>query len=238
MHQGVLEHFQPLESSETQLQLPDSILAAGVNQLTVFDDQGHVYADRLFFVTKPELMKPTLAINGIKDQYEPFEQINLEVKKTVPPRGDIEGATQPSIISLAVRDAVHTDITFDSGNIMTEMLLASEIKGFVPQPEWFFESDDEEHQRGLDLLMMTQGWRRFNWQEMAVSGHFEIVHPAEYTPILTGAVHKYRGHLKENPHLETVYYNHYIMMGLDPIDASEAVADLFGKKSVWIPFNP
>ena len=230
MHQGVLEYFQPLESPETQLQLPDSILAAGVNQLTVFDDEGRVYADRLFFVKKPELRKPTLAINGIKDQYEPFEEVRLEIQSES--IGARDSVATPAVISMAVRDAVHTDITFDTGNIMTEMLLASEIKGFVPQPEWFFESDDEEHRRGLDLLMMTQGWRRFNWQEMAVSGHFEIVHPAEYTPILTGAVHKYRGHLKENPPLEQVYYNHYIMMGIDPIDASEYIAELFGKKSL------
>ena len=187
MHQGVLEFFQALESSETQLQLPDSILAAGVNQLTVFDDQGHVYADRLFFVTKPELMKPTLAINGIKDQYEPFEEVRLEIQSESIGTGD--SVATPTVISMAVRDAVHTDITFDSGNIMTEMLLASEIKGFVPQPEWFFESDDEEHRRGLDLLMMTQGWRRFNWQEMAVKDAFELTHPAEYTQMVTGTVH-------------------------------------------------
>ena len=187
MHQGVLEHFQPLESSETQLQLPDSILAAGVNQLTVFDDQGHVYADRLFFVTKPELMKPTLAINGIKDQYEPFEEVRLEIQSES--IGARDSLAPPAVISMAVRDAVHTDITFDTGNIMTEMLLASEIKGFVPQPEWFFESDDEEHRRGLDLLMMTQGWRRFNWQEMAVKDAFELTHPAEYTQMVTGTVH-------------------------------------------------
>ena len=187
MHEGVLEFFQALESLDSNLLLPD--LAAGVNQITVFDDQGRVYADRLFFVTKPELMKPTLAINGIKDQYEPFEEVKLEIKDERIGAGD--SVATPTVISMAVRDAVHSDITFDSGNIMTEMLLASEIKGFVPQPEWFFESDDEEHRRGLDLLMMTQGWRRFNWQEMAVDGAFELTHPAEYTQMVTGTVNRY-----------------------------------------------
>ena len=94
-------------------------------------------------------------------------------------------------VSLTVRDAVHADNTFDSGNIMTEMLLASEIKGFVPQPDYFFERDDEEHRRALDLLMMTQGWRRFNWQEIAIRGAWEITHPAEHTQIVTGTVNRY-----------------------------------------------
>ena len=199
MHEGVLAHFEEIEvpspppptveESTLTFRIPNGHLSSGVNQITIFDDQGRVYADRLFFVTKPEAIQPALTIHGIKDQYEPFEQIHLEVTKTAPPRGDVEGAPQSSIISLAVRDEVHSDITFDSGNIMTEMLLASEIKGFVPQPEWFFESDDEEHRRGLDLLMMTQGWRRFNWQEMAVKDAFELTHPAEYTQMITGTVH-------------------------------------------------
>ena len=71
------------------------------------------------------------------------------------------------------------------------MLLASEIKGFVPQPEYFFESDDAAHRRALDLLMLTQGWRRFNWQDMAVKGAWEITHPAEHTQIVTGTVNRY-----------------------------------------------
>ena len=132
-------------------------------------------------------MKPTLGSNGIKDQYEPCEEVRLEIQSES--IGARDSLAPPAVISMAVRDAVHTDITFDTGNIMTEMLLASEIKGFVPQPEWFFESDDEEHRRGLDLLMMTQGWRRFNWQEMAVKDAFELTHPAEYTQMVTGTVH-------------------------------------------------
>lgn len=227
MNEGSLELFKEIDSPDFQLTIPDSILQTGVNQLTVFDDEGRVYADRLFFVTKPTFLKPSLKIEGIKDQYEPFEKIEIEVNSLTSSSDELLEAP----FSLAVRDATHSNITFDSGNIMTEMLLASEIKGFVPQPDWFFESDDEEHRRGLDLLMMTQGWRRFNWQEMAVSGQFEIVHPAEHTQVLTGAVHKYEGHLKENPPLETVYLNHYIMMGITPLDAAEYVAYMFGKKS-------
>ena len=191
MHQGVLEFFQPLDSLDSNIYMPDSILAAGVNQITVFDDRGRVYADRLFFVTKSELTRPTLTITGVKDQYEPFETITLTLTKTETGTSSTLIPQPSTYLSLAVRDAVHTDITFDSGNIMTEMLLASEIKGFVPQPEWFFESDDEEHRRGLDLLMMTQGWRRFNWQEMAVDGAFELTHPAEYTQMVTGTVNRY-----------------------------------------------
>ena len=158
-------------------------LSPGIYQATVFDSIGHIYADRLFFVTTPDLTQPTLQFTGAKEQYEPFEAIDFDVTSA--------HLMPNQSVSLAVRDAVHADNTFDSGNIMTEMLLASEIKGFVPQPEYFFEKDDEEHRRALDLLMMTQGWRRFNWQELAVRGAWEITHPAEHTQIVSGTVNRY-----------------------------------------------
>ena len=70
------------------------------------------------------------------------------------------------------------------------MLLSSEIRGFVPQPGWYFEADDEEHRAALDLLMMTQGWRRFDWRSMAVAGAWDITQPAERAPILIGTTYK------------------------------------------------
>jgi len=150
--------------------------------VTVFDGEGRVWADRLFFVTRPDMGRPTLSVLGLKEQYEPFEEIRLDVQST---------EKETSVVSISLRDAARSDHTFDTGNIMTEMLLASEIKGFVPQPEWFFEKDDEEHRRALDLLMLTQGWRRFRWQDMALEGRWEMTHPAEQSQVLEGSVNRY-----------------------------------------------
>ena len=184
MHEGRLEDFRELDLSADSACLRFAAPASpGIRQVTVFDSVGHIYADRLFFLTSPELARPTLAVSGAREQYAPFEPIDLDVASAHPDSGQV--------VSLSVRDAVHADHTFDSGTILTEMLLASEIKGFVPQPEFFFERDDAEHRRALDLLMMTQGWRRFNWQEMAVSGTWELTHPAEHTQIVSGTVNRF-----------------------------------------------
>jgi len=71
------------------------------------------------------------------------------------------------------------------------MLLCSQIRGFVEQPHYYFEADDEEHRRHLDLLLMVQGWRRHNWITMATPGIFRINHPIEKTPVYFGAVYRY-----------------------------------------------
>ncbi|MBP3830585.1 MAG: hypothetical protein ILA06_09905 [Bacteroidaceae bacterium] len=231
MHEGVLEHFEQLRGERSEVRIVGDSLAAGVNQLTVFDDAGRVYADRLFFVTKPEVMQPTLSISGIKDQYEPFEKVALTINTHTSPAATPQS---PDRLSLAVRDAVHTDITFDSGNVMTEMLLASEIKGFVPQPEWYFEKDDEEHRRGLDLLMMTQGWRRFNWQEMAVKDAFELTHPAEYTQMVTGTVNRYSTDFDTSQR----YYRDVLEEQYSILDESQIRYNYHGTRRTSVNLNP
>ena len=143
---------------------------SGVYQLTVFDTKGRVFADRLFFNRGEEDLKPTLSIEGLKEEYQPYEPVNLTLK--APP--------SKSSISISVRDDFRRDCLYDDSNILTEMLLSSEIRGFVPQPGWFFEEDDSLHRAALDLLMMTQGWRRFDWRSMAVAGAWDITQPAEF----------------------------------------------------------
>lgn len=195
MHEGKVEEFHKYNS---KFKINKSKLKAGIHQATIFDSRGRVWADRLFFVTKPEMAEPTLTVSGIKGEYKPYEKVELKVtaetRSSSPSRGrtreslPIEGEVRRGSVSLAIRDGYQSDPLFDNGNIMTEMLLSSEIKGFIPNPSWYFEKDDEEHRQALDLLMMTQGWRRFVWREMALQGEWDLTQPGEKSPVLTGRV--------------------------------------------------
>ena len=184
MHEGVVTHFEEIATGQAEALLTfhaDAFQAGpGVYQATVFDAAGRVWSDRLFFVGGASV-PATLSVAGAKDSYQPYETIQLDL-----------AASQPSAvgtaISIAVRDAGTQDYIQDCGTLLTEMLLASEIKGFVAEPTWYFERDDEEHRTALDLLMLTQGWRRFSWREMAIPGSFALSQPAEYTQVLMGQV--------------------------------------------------
>ena len=179
MHEG--RQVFNSKSVNSEYNLDTLLVEAGVYQLTVFDVKGRVFADRLFFSRGNETLEPTLRIEGLKEDYEPYEKVELR----------IEGAAgKKQTFSLSVRDDTHRDFLYDDGNILTEMLLASEIRGFVPQPGWYFEQDDEEHRAALDLLMMTQGWRRFDWRSMAIRGLWGVTQPAEIAPILVGSTYK------------------------------------------------
>ena len=177
MHQGVVKRVW--HNVGRPLVVHQDSLDAGVHQVTVFDAQGRVYADRLFFTYGQADAAPTVQIDGVRSQYTPYEHIKLTLK----------AKAKNADVSLAVRDANRTDKPFDNGNILTEMLLASEIKGFVPDPGWYFQEDTDERRHALDLLMMTQGWRRFDWRSMAVKGAWELTQPDEKAPILMGKIY-------------------------------------------------
>ncbi len=208
MHEGRVEEFHLLTEG-SRFKVQGSKLPCGVHQVTVFDVAGRVWADRLFFVTKQEEMQPTLTVSGAKDEYQPYEQITL----------DVQGKAKDTPVSLAVRDGYQADALFDNANILTEMLLSSEIRGFVPDPGWFFEKNDEEHRQALDLLMMTQGWRRFNWRDMAVKGAWDLTEPGELVPIIAGTVKKNYDFIQEEARL-----NREATQAQNALDATETYA--------------
>ena len=45
---------------------------------------------------------------------------------------------------------------------------------------YYFESDDSVHRRASDLLMLVQGWRRYDWEEL--SG-YRPRSPEEWYPV-------------------------------------------------------
>jgi hypothetical protein len=180
---GALHYFQKFRAQDTQISIPTDSLPTGVAQVTVFNAQGRVYSDRLCFIRHQQDIKAAeMQFSDIKPQYEPFDSIHVAVENP-----HAAGST----ISLAVRDASTSEYLYDSSNILTEMLLCSQIRGFVEQPHYYFEKDDEKHRRDLDLLLMVQGWRRHNWITMATPGIFRINHPFEKTPVYFGAVYRY-----------------------------------------------
>ena len=183
LSQDLLQDFVELgKNSEKTVTLKASDLRSGVTQVTVFNAQGRIYADRLFFVLNAGDEPTNLTFSDIKrEAYEPFAPIKMKV----------QGGKAGSTISLSVRDAAHTEYLYDNGNIYTEMLLSSQIRGFVEDPAYYFEKNDEEHRRALDLLLMIQGWRRYNWQTMATPGIFKLSHMPEQTQLLIGEVNTY-----------------------------------------------
>ncbi|MBM6993735.1 MAG: hypothetical protein I3J02_10830 [Prevotella sp.] len=191
MCRGKLYDFKRLSATGT-ISIDTHVLPTGVNELQVYDSNGNVLADRLFFVNHHD-KEESLQISTDKLDYQAYEPILVTVKAL---STDIKGLP----VSLSVRDTRTDDTSFDDGNMMTDMLLSSDLQGFIASPAYYFERDDEQHRQALDLLMMVQGWRKYaefesnkNTQGWGKIKQATIRYQPEKTLTIEGSVNKQLG---------------------------------------------
>lgn len=166
---GKLVHFQTAKiDSIFILQIAKQDLPTGVNQITLFNSEGHIYSERLFFILSGNQVIHHLQVKPDKEFYQPLEKIRLEIK-------GVPGAN----LSLAVRDIQHTPETNKQENILSYLLLTSDLKGYIENPSYYFSQDNEDKKFELDLLMKVQGWRRYEWKQMAGISPFSRIQPLE-----------------------------------------------------------
>lgn len=147
------------------LTIDGNLLKTGVNIFTLYQTDGNVIAQREVFVNNHDMNARKVLCSSTQIGYcSPYQKMNVDLQLM-----DSAGhaAHQAGTLSVAVTDSTYRDASFYNGNAMTDLLLSSEIKGFVPYPAYYFEKDDEQHRAALDLLLMVQGWTRYDFQQMS-----------------------------------------------------------------------
>lgn len=81
-------------------------------------------------------------------------------------------------MSVAVIDA-SLESTQSNHTIYSDMLLSSELRGKIHNPGYYLSSDADSVTANLDLVMLTNGWRKFNWEKIKASIGPEIKYPVE-----------------------------------------------------------
>jgi len=172
--------FNVQEGKTTAFNIAKSSLLAGIVQISVFDSKGEIVAERLAFVHHDA---SALIKTNINTGYLPLSPIIIDFQVE-----DKQGKPIESTFSLSVRDNGTEIETGYRDNIMTNLLLSSELKGYIANPAYYFEKEDNKHSLALDLLMMTQGWRRYVWRKMAGLETFEVKHSIEKGLTIEGKV--------------------------------------------------
>ena len=139
-------------------------LPAGVIQILLLDEKGHPLSERLVFNKYFEEISMNFTTD--KPSYGIREAVKAEVTLT-----DSEGKPLEGDFSVSVTDDTSVN-THNCSSILSYLLLASELKGTIEFPEAYFDVSRKEADRELDVLMMTQGWRRYNIPNL-LKGQYE-----------------------------------------------------------------
>lgn len=156
-------------------------LANGMAQITFFNGEGQPICERLYF-KKP---KNKMLIQAKADQqnYNRRSKINVDFT-TVNQSGDsLKGNLSVSVYRLdSLNQPSHE-------NIFSYLWLSSNCKGDIEDPNYYFTNNDSQTNTDLDNLLLTQGWRRFDWKNILKPDVPLIKYvPENYGHIITGRI--------------------------------------------------
>lgn len=137
------------------LSVPKQTLPSGVVTFTLFTAEGIPVAERIAFVQN-SINQLSVKATNLKPSYTKREGMNLNLSV---------GATEvKGSFSVAVtNESVISPDPDNESNILTSLLLSSELKGYIERPNHYFLDNDAKTRAELDNLMLTQGWRRIDW---------------------------------------------------------------------------
>jgi len=181
---GEVVMFKELSMDDTNhtIVLDTDKWPVGVCRIVLFTQQGEVLAARSIFNGSSKYVPPVIEVKTDKRHYDAFGKIKMSFKLN-----DKDGNPFRDRFCVSVRDGNDYGTQY-SDNLMTDFLLTSDLKGFIHNPSYYFESADKQHLRNLDLLCMIQGWERYDWDYMTNNKAFKEVHRKETGLTLNGVI--------------------------------------------------
>lgn len=157
----------------------------GITQITLFDNNKVAIAERLVFVNAHQQLNIEVLTN--KEKYLPREKVNMTINVT-----NEQGQPVSGDFSLAVVDDKLLNFADDKqGHLLSYMLLEADLKGEIVEPNFYFDNEEDptrlqpeiERQKALNHLLLTQGWRKFAWQEVLQDSYAKPTQKGELAQI-------------------------------------------------------
>nr|WP_299381698.1 TonB-dependent receptor plug domain-containing protein [Allomuricauda sp.] len=145
--------------STLTIDIPTSEIPSGILTLTLFDEQWNAHCERLVFLNNLEYL--SIDANLQTPELEKRGEVILDIEIT-----DLFGDPVSSEFSIAVTDADQLTKDTFAPNMLTHLLLQSDLRGNISRPADLFKDLDRTTIYELDLVMLTHGWRAYNWQQI------------------------------------------------------------------------
>jgi len=162
--------------------IPKSRFPSGIAQFTLFSGTGEPLNERITFIQNDDQLK--LGINTNKKSYAPREKVNLILTAKNKESQPVAGC-----FSVAVIDEDKVPSAEEQGTtILSNILLTSDIKGYIEKPNYYFTNITNKTKADLDVLMLTQGYRRFSWKKVMGDNFPQLTYQPERTLSITGHI--------------------------------------------------
>ena len=149
-----------LDSVIVKLDVLKRHLHSGHAIVTLFSAQGEPLCERMFFVQNYDYL--SLNVNSDKAIYKKKDKVNI--KLNVKTRADDPSSGHFSVSVIDESKVVVNEN--EERTIMTDLLLTSDLKGYIEQPNYYFNNPGTKTQGDLDLVMLTHGYRHFEWKKV------------------------------------------------------------------------
>jgi TonB-dependent SusC/RagA subfamily outer membrane receptor len=184
----------------------------GIVQITLMNAKGEPVCERLIFNNQNKQI--SLKITPDKSDYKIREKVTVNLEAT-----DAEGKPVEGNFSVAVTDANQVLSEPFQENLLSYLLLSSDasnlssadyytaLRGNIEQPAYYFDKENTNTARHLDILMMTQGWRRFIWRDLMADKMPKMDYFLETGLEITGKALRPNGKMAENVTLTLLIKN-------------------------------
>lgn len=149
----------PLTGPVFAAAIPKSKFPTGILQVTLFSSKCSPLSERLAFIRHDDLLN--LAMTPNHPSYSRREKVTMTVSA--------KSKTAPAEANLSVSVVDENLVPYsddDETTILSNLLLTSDLRGYIEKPNYYFNHPNDNTNADLDLLMLTQGYRRFSYRNI------------------------------------------------------------------------
>ena len=238
-----------IAQQEYEIAMKEAWLLNGINHATIVDEEGRVFAQRIFFVYPPDLIRADIFAD--KPEPDKREKITYTIRLLDTLETGVEGT-----FSLSVTDRYLTPHTA-SDHLLSYMLLSSELSGAVEDPAALFDFSREDRSEAMDLVMMIHGWRYYDIPAIIKNTIPNSLPEKEYSQTISGKVSSFYNRVSKSeiiiysPAINLSYYEpmdrsgKFEIRNLDFPDSTQFVLSCTGKRGstayyleIDLPFFP
>jgi hypothetical protein len=155
---------------------------SGIVQFTLFSQSGDPLCERVVFVQNDDTLK--LALSSPLQNYATRQKVTITLDTK---SGDKTPASGSYSVAVTNESRVPADEQTES-TIINNLLLTSDLKGYIEKPNYYFTNINDQTRADLDILMLTQGYRRFDWKKILNNANVPVVYQAEKELELDGTL--------------------------------------------------